>query len=189
MASKEFRIIISGEKVMPEETRNLNAGERKRSAEGKYFEDFKVGQTFEHSLGRTLTDNDNIWFTLLTCNTNPIHFNKDYSEKFFPGPPFNGRLVVNAALTFSVVAGLSVEDTSKHGVMLGLNNMKLTNPVFAGDTLYARSEVIAARDSKSHPETGIVTIRTAGYKQDNTIVIEFERTFLVRKKEKTWKGQ
>ncbi len=170
---------------MPEETRDLSSG---RSTEGRYFEDFKVGQVFKHSLGRTLTDNDNIWFTLLTCNTNPIHFNKDYAEKFFPGPPFNGRLVVNAALTFSIVAGLSVEDTSKHGVMLGLNNMKLTNPVFAGDTLYAKSEVMATRDSKSHPETGIITIKTTGYKQDNTIVIEFERTFLVRKSEKSWKG-
>jgi acyl dehydratase len=155
---------------------------------GKYFEDFKEGQVISHSLGRTITDVDNIWFTLLTNNTNPIHFNKDYAEKNFPGPPFNGKLVVNAALTFAIVAGLSVEETSKHGIMLGLTNLKLPNPVFGGDTLYAKSKVIGVRPSKSREGMGIVTIATQGFKQDSTPVIEFERTFLMRRKGKAWKG-
>ena len=154
---------------------------------GRYFEDFREGEKLKHSLGRTVTDTDNIWLTLLTCNTNPVHFNKDYCEKYFPGPPFNGRLVVNAALTFSIIAGLSVEDTSKYGVMLGLNNMKLPSPVFAGDTLYARSEVLSTRESKSRPEMGIVTIKTEGYKQDGKVVMEFERTFMVSKRGKALK--
>ena len=157
-------------------------------APGKYFEDFKEGQVIRHSLGRTVTDVDNIWFTLLTNNTNPIHFNKDYAEKNFPGPPFNGRMLVNAALTFAIVAGLSVEETSKHGVMLGLNNLKLPNPVFAGDTLYAESKVISKRKSNSRPGMGIVTITTRGYKPDSTTVIMFERTFLTRMKGKVWKS-
>ena len=162
------------------------AGERETA--GRYFEDFGEGQVFKHPLGRTITDVDNIWLTLLTNNTNPIHFNKDYCEKNFPGEPFRGRLTVNAALTFAVVAGLSVEDTSKHGVMLGLNNMKIPNPVFAGDTLYAESTVLSARESKSRPGMGIVTIKTRGYKQDGTTVMEFERTFLTRMKGKAWTG-
>jgi len=156
--------------------------------EGKYFEDFEKGQLMKHPLGRTITDADNIWFTLITCNTNPIHFNKDYAEKNYAGPPFNGQMLVNAALTFAIVAGLSVEETSKHGVMVGLNNMKLVNPVFPGDTLYAESEVIETRESKSRQGMGLVTIRTKGYKPDHTEVIEFERTFLTRKKGTVWKG-
>lgn len=155
---------------------------------GRYYEDFHEGDVYKHSLGRTVTDNDNIWFTLMTCNTNPIHFNKDYCEKNFPGEPFNGRMTVNAGLTFGIVGGLSVEDTSKHGVMLGMNNLKLVNPVFAGDTLYAESTVIGKRESKSHEGMGIVTIKTRGYKQDQKTVIEFERTFLMRMKGKVWKG-
>ncbi len=160
--------------------------EQARTSQGRYFEDFQVGQVFKHSLGRTITETDNIWFTLLTCNTNPVLFNKDYCEKYYGGAPFGGRLLVNAALTFSTVAGLSVEDTSKYGVMLGLDNMKLPNPVFPGDTLYAKSEVLATRESKSHPEMGIVTIKTYGYKQDDTTVMEFERTFMIRKRNKSW---
>jgi acyl dehydratase len=155
---------------------------------GKFFEDFEVGQVLKHSLGRTITDADNIWFSLITNNTNPIHFNKDYAERNFPGPPFNGRMLVNAALTFAIVSGLSVEETSKNGVMLGLANLKLPNPLFPGDTVYAESKVISKRQSKSNYDMGIVTIVTRGYKQDSTMVIEFERTFLIRKKGKIWKG-
>jgi itaconyl-CoA hydratase len=161
----------------------------KEEVSGRYYEDFSVGQVLKHSLGRTITETDNTWFTLLTCNTNPVHFNKDYCEKYYPDPPFNGRLLVNAALTFSITAGLSVEDTSKYGVMVGLSNMKLPNPVFPGDTLYAESNVLAVRESKSHPEMGLVTIRTRGYKQDGTTAIEFERTFMIRKRGRVWKSK
>jgi itaconyl-CoA hydratase len=155
---------------------------------GRFFEDFKKGEVIKHRLGRTITDVDNIWFSLLTCNTNQVHFNQDYTQKNFPGAPFNGRMLVNAALTFAVAAGLSVEDTSKNGVMVGLSNMKLTNPVFGGDTLYAESEVVETRESKSRKGMGLVTIKTRGYKQDGTTVIEFERTFLTRSKGRVWKG-
>ncbi|MDA4130024.1 MAG: MaoC family dehydratase [Thaumarchaeota archaeon] len=155
---------------------------------GRFFEDFETGQFLKHELGRTITDNDNISFTLMTCNSNPIHFNQDYCEKNFPGPPFNGRMLVNAALIFAVVAGLSVADTSKNGVMLGMTDLKVTNPVFAGDTLYSESSILSKRESKSREGMGIVTIKTRGYKQDGTTVMEFERTFLTRKRGQVWKG-
>jgi acyl dehydratase len=154
---------------------------------GRFYEDFSVGEVLKHPLGRTITDVDNIWFTLLTCNTNPIHFNKDYCEKNYPGAPFNGILVVNAALTFAVIAGLSVEDTSKHGFMLGLTNLKLVNPVFAGDTLYAESTVVDKRESKSRAGMGIVAIKTRGFNQKGDTIIEFERTFMIGKKGAVWK--
>jgi acyl dehydratase len=155
---------------------------------GRFYEDFVPGDIYKHPIGRTITDNDNIWYTLMTCNTNPIHFNKDYCEKRFPGAPFNGRLVVNAGLIQGVVSGISVEDTSKHGAMLGLNNLRVMNPVFAGDTLYSESTVLSTRESQSRPEMGIVTIKTRGYNQKGITVIEFERTFLIRKKGQVWKG-
>ncbi len=153
----------------------------------RYYEDFEVGQVLKNPLGRTITDTDNIWYTLLTCNTNPAHFNKDYCEKNFSAAPFNGRLIVNAGLILGIVAGLSVENTSKHGIMLGMNEMKVTAPVFAGDTLYSESNVLAKRESRSHPTMGIITIKTRGIKQDGSTVIEFERTFMIRKGGQSWK--
>lgn len=158
------------------------------SSRGRFYEDFEVGQILKHPNGRTLTEAENIWFSLLTNNTNPIHFDQVYSAKNFPGPPFKGRMLVNATLTFAILVGLSVEDTSKHGVMLGLSNMKIPNPVFPGDTLYAESVVVGKRESESHREMGIVTIKTTGYNQDRKLVMEFERTFLTRKRGEVWKG-
>ena len=146
-----------------------------------------MGQILRHPSGRTITDTDNIWFTLLTCNTNQIHFNKEYAAKNFANPPFNGRLVVNSLLTFSLVLGLSVDDTSKNGIMLGMTDWKAVNPVFAGDTIYSESEVVDKRESKRHPNMGLVTIKTRGFKQDGAPVIEFKRTFMVRKSQKEWK--
>ncbi len=156
---------------------------------GPYFEDFKVGQRFIGSVGRTITDVDNIWFTLLTNNSNQIHFNKDYVEKFFPGEPFKGRLVVNGFLVMAIVAGLLVESTSKNGFMISIDNVRFINPVFADDTIYAEAEVIDVRESKSRPEIGIVRIKTIGKNQRGEIVIEFERTFMVRKRGKMWSGE
>ncbi|ARM75533.1 MaoC family dehydratase [Acidianus manzaensis] len=158
------------------------------SAEGPFFEDLKVGLKFKSKVGRTITDVDNIWFTLLTNNSNQIHFNKDYTEKYFKGEPFNGRLVVNGFLTLSIVAGLLVEETSQNGFMLGIDNVKFESPVFAGDTIYAEAEVIEARESKSRLGFGIVKIRTYGYNQRGEKIIEFDRVFMVRKKGSTWKG-
>jgi len=156
--------------------------------EAPYFEDFKVGQKFKSRVGRTITETDNIWFTLLTNNSNQIHFNKDYTEKVFPGEPFNGRLVVNGFLTLAIVAGLLVEQTSQNGFMLGLENVRFLHPVFPGDTIYAEAEVIEVRESKSRPDFGIVKIRTYGYNQKGEKVIEFDRVFMVRKRGAVWKG-
>ncbi|MEM0104833.1 MAG: MaoC family dehydratase [Candidatus Methanomethylicia archaeon] len=157
-------------------------------SEAPYFEDFKVGQKFKSKVGRTITETDNIWFTLLTNNSNQIHFNKDYVEKVFPGEPFNGRLVVNGFLTLAIVAGLLVEQTSQNGFMLGIENVKFLHPVFPGDTIYAEAEVVEVRESKSRPDFGIVKIRTYGYNQKGEKVIEFDRVFMVRKRGAIWKG-
>jgi len=156
--------------------------------DGPFFEDFHESAVITHSMGRTVNDTDNIWFTLVTCNTNQIHFNKDYAEKAFPGAPFHGRLLVNAFLTLAIVVGLTVEDTSKNGIMLGLNDLRVPNPTFAGDTLYAESKILSVRESASRPEMGIVEIATRGYKQDGTTVIEFRRTIMVRKRKAKWSG-
>ena len=154
--------------------------------EGPFYENFEVGQKISHECGRTITDNDNIWFSLLTCNSNQIHFNKDYTEKFFSKSPFNGRLVVNSALIFSVVLGLSAKDTSKNGIMLGMTDWEVIHPSFAGDTIYAESEVVAKRESESHPTMGLVTVNTRGFNQTNTTIMRFKRTFMIRKSGKEW---
>jgi itaconyl-CoA hydratase len=157
------------------------------SDEGPFYEDFTVGQVLNHSDGRTITDTDNIWFTLLTCNSNQIHYNQEYVKANFSDPPFNGRLVVNSLFVLSTVFGLSVRDTSRNGIMLGMSSWKVTHPTFAGDTVRAKTEILAKRESKSHPSMGIITVRTQGFKQNDTSIMEFERTFMVRKRNKEWK--
>ena len=154
--------------------------------EGPFYEDFRVGQKIQHKTGRTLTDTDNIWFTLLTNNANQIHFNKEYAEKFFSAPPFSGRIVVNSFLILSLVIGVSSSDTSRNGIMLTLSNCKMLTPTFAGDTISADTEVLSKRESKSHEDMGIVTVRTTGYKQGKVPVVEFERTFMTRKTGRKW---
>ena len=146
---------------------------------GRFFEDFKVGDVYRHAIGRTLSETDNTWFTLLTCNTNEIHFNADYAAQTEFGRP-----LMNSCLTLSLVTGLSVEDISQNIVAnLGWDKVTLPAPVFAGDTIYAESEVLETRPSKSRPGQGIVRLRTKGFKQDGTVVIEFERTVLVYSRE------
>jgi len=146
---------------------------------GRFFEDFKVGDVYRHAIGRTLSETDNTWFTLLTCNTNEIHFNADYAAQTEFGRP-----LMNSCLTLSLVTGLSVEDISQNIVAnLGWDKVTLPAPVFAGDTIYAESEVLETRPSKSRPGQGIVRVRTKGFKQDGTVVIEFERTVLVYSQE------
>jgi len=144
---------------------------------GRFFEDFEVGDIYRSRLGRTITESDNIQFTLLTNNTNQIHFNADYASR----TEFK-RPLVNSAMTLSVIAGLGVADISENGFALGWDYIKLPNPVFAGDTLYSESEVISRRESKSRPEQGIVKVRTRGVNQDGLIVIEYERSVMVWKK-------
>jgi len=144
---------------------------------GRFFEDFEVGDVYRSRLGRTITETDNIQFTLITNNTNQIHFNADYASRTEFGKP-----LVNSALTLSVVAGLGVSDVSENGFALGWDWIKIPNPVFAGDTLYAETEVVSVRQSKSRPEQGIVKVRTTGINQNGQVVIEYERSVMVWKR-------
>jgi itaconyl-CoA hydratase len=143
-------------------------------ASGRFFEDFAVGDTYRSRLGRTITQADNIWFTLLTNNTNQIHFNEHYASfTQFKRP------LVNSGLTLAIVAGLMVSDTSEYGFALGLDNMKLPNPLYEGETLYADTSVLEARASQSRPGWGVVKVRQRGIKQDGTIVLVMDRTFMI----------
>jgi itaconyl-CoA hydratase len=150
---------------------------RYRESHGRYFEEFEVGAVYEHRPGRTITEADNIQFSLLTMNFHPLHCDAVYGAK----SEF-GRCLVNSALTIAIVLGMSVADVSAKAVAnLGLDKLRLTAPVFPGDTIYAESEVISKRESKSRPTQGLVTVRTAARKADGTIFMTFERTVLVPK--------
>lgn len=144
---------------------------------GRFFEDFVVGDVFEHPLGRTVTTTDNIWFTLLTQNTAPLHFDHEYARRTEFGQP-----LFNSTFTLALVAGQSVTDISQNVFAnLGWGEITLPNPVFEGDTIRSRSTVEAVRESKSRPNVGVVTVRTTGIKQTGETVIEFTRTLLVYK--------
>lgn len=145
---------------------------------GRVYEDFEVGDVYRHPLGRTILSADNTWFTLLTQNTNPIHFDRVYSA----GTEF-GKPLVNSCLTLSLVTGQSVTDLSQNVMAnLGWGDVRMPHPVFEGDTIYSQSEVLEKRESKSRPNVGIVKVKTSGFNQDGTIVIEFTRTFMVYKR-------
>ncbi|RTI02480.1 acyl dehydratase [Thermus scotoductus] len=144
---------------------------------GRFYEDFEVGQVIEHPLGQTVTQADNIWFTLLTLNTNPIHFDQVYASKTEFGRP-----LVDSTFTLALVTGLSVADISQNAINLGWDKVRLPHPVFEGDTIYAKSEVLEKRESRSRPHMGIVRVKTTGYNQEGKIVIEFERTIMVYKR-------
>lgn len=151
---------------------------RSRESYGRHFEDFAVGDVYEHRPGRTLTEYDNISFTLLTMNTHPLHFDSEYARHSEFGKP-----LVNSALTLAIVAGMSVSDVSQKAIAnLGWNDIRLTAPVFAGDTIYAESEVLETRESRSRPTQGIVKVKTTGKKADGTVFMTYERTVLVPKR-------
>jgi itaconyl-CoA hydratase len=142
---------------------------------GRFFEDFDVGDVYRSRLGRTVTEADNIWFTCLTLNTNQIHFNTPYaaSTRF-------ERPLVNSTFTLALITGLSVADTSENAVAnLGWSDVRLPHPVFIGDTLWAESEILEMRRSRSRPDVGIVSIKTRGVNQQAQEVITFERSFMV----------
>lgn len=141
------------------------------------FEDFEIGEVIKHPLGRTITQADNIWFTLLTVNSNPIHFDEHYASQTEFGRP-----LVNSAFTLALITGLSVGDLSQNAVNLGWDEVRMPNPVFEGDTIYAATEVLDKRESRSRPKQGIVTFKTTGYKHDGTVVMEYRRTILVFKR-------
>jgi itaconyl-CoA hydratase len=145
---------------------------------GRFFEDFEVGDVYEHPLGRTVLPTDNSWFTLLTQNTAPIHFDAHYASQTEWGRP-----LVDSTFTLALVTGQSVTDVSQNVMAnLGWDNVRLPNPVFEGDTIYSRSEVLEARESKSRENVGVVKVRTTGLNHEGTEVITFERTLLVYKR-------
>jgi itaconyl-CoA hydratase len=165
----------------PKEDPQLSAADERAPVEwrGRFFEDFEVGDVYRSRLGRTVTKTDNQWFTLLTLNTNQMHFNDAYAE----GTPF-GQPLVNSVFTLALVTGMSVPDTSENATAnLSWNDIKLPRPVFEGDTLWSESEILELRESASRPNVGIVSIRTRGINQKHEVVIEFRRTFMVYKRD------
>jgi acyl dehydratase len=150
-------------------------GEVKPGWAGRLFEDFEVGDVYRHALGRTVLPTDNAWFTLLTQNTAPIHFDAHYASQTEWGKP-----LVDSTFTLALVTGQSVSDVSQNVMAnLGWDEVRLPAPVFEGDTIYSQSEVLETRPSRSRPNVGIVVVETKGYNQDGTVVITFKRTLLV----------
>jgi acyl dehydratase len=146
---------------------------------GRFFEDFEVGDIYEHPLGRTVTTTDNAWFTLLTQNTAAIHFDRHYAEQ----TEFK-RPLVDSTFTLALVTGQSVTDVSQNVFAnLGWDEVRLPNPVFEGDTIYSSSEVLEKRESRSRQNVGIVKVKTTGFSQEGEVVITFNRTIMVYKKD------
>lgn len=143
--------------------------------QGRFLEDFEVGDVYHHTLGRTVIDADNSWFTLVTQNSARLHFDEHYasSTEF-------GRPLVNSCFTIALVTGQSVFDVSFNvKANLGWDEVRLPNPLYVGDTVYSSSRVLSTRESRSHPDAGIVEVETKGYNQDGTVVITYRRTVLV----------
>jgi itaconyl-CoA hydratase len=155
-------------------------GERRfRECHGLYYEDIVVGEVVEHRPGRTVTEADNIWQSLLAVNLHPLHIDAAYAEKSEWGRP-----LVSSLVTLSIVTGMSVNSTSARGIAnLGWEEVRLLQPVFVGDTLYAESEFLKKRLSRSRPTLGLVTCETRGSKADGTVFLTFRRTFLVPTRE------
>jgi itaconyl-CoA hydratase len=152
--------------------------QRYRERFGRYFEDFTVGDVYEHRPGRTITATENTWFTLLTMNQHPLHFDVEYAKHSEFGKP-----IVASPFTLALIVGMSVSDVSQKAIAnLGWKEIKMPAPVFAGDTLYAESVVLAVRESRSRPTQGLVTVKTIGRNQHGTVVMEFERTMLIAKR-------
>jgi itaconyl-CoA hydratase len=144
------------------------------SGVSRTYEELEVGAVYRSRHGRTVLEADNVWFTLLTLNTNPIHFDAEYAATTEWGRP-----LVDSTFTLALVTGLSVPDVSEHGVNLGWDEVRLLKPVFAGDTIHAETEVLSKRESQSRPGSGIVRVRTRGLNQRDEIVISFERAIML----------
>ena len=138
------------------------------------YEELEVGAVYRSRHGRTVLEADNVWFTLLTMNTNPIHFDAEYAATTEWERP-----LVDSTFTLALVTGLSVVDVSEHGVNLGWDEVRLLKPVFAGDTIRAETEVLSKRESQSRPGSGIVRVRTRGLNQRDEVVISFERAIML----------
>ena len=148
---------------------------------GPYFEDFEVGQVIRHPIGRTISEADNTWFTLLTLNTNQMHFNRQYAEH----SEF-GRILVNSGFSVGLVLGMSVPQTSHHApANLGFEEIRLPHPIHVGDTIWVETRVLGLRESKSRPQVGIVRVRTRGLNQDGRVCVTFVRSFMVYRRDAT----
>ena len=148
---------------------------------GRFFEDFVVGDVYQHPFGRTISEADSTWFTQLTCNTNQNHFNADLAKS---NPISGGRIIVNSGLTVALVLGLSVIDMSQNAVAnLGWTDIKLTHPVYIGDTIYAESGCTEMRESSSRPNMGLITMFTRGLNQDGDQIVSWVRTVMLPKRE------
>jgi itaconyl-CoA hydratase len=146
---------------------------------GRFFEDLAVGDVYRSRLGRTISEADNVWFTCLTLNTNQIHFNVPYAERTQFRHP-----LVNSAFTLALVTGMTVPDTSENAAAnLAWTDITLPKPVFVGDTIWAESEILDLRESRSNPSVGIVTMRCRGINQRREVVVEFKRTFMLYKRD------
>ncbi|HEX2031569.1 MAG TPA: MaoC family dehydratase [Actinomycetota bacterium] len=146
---------------------------------GPYFEDFEAGQVIRHSIGRTISEADNTWFTLLTVNTNQMHFNRTYAER----SEF-GRILVNSGFSVGLVVGMSVLETSHNAVAnLGFEEIRFPNPLFVGDTVWIESHVLDVRPSRSRPHAGIVRVRTRGLNQDGKVCVTFVRSFMAYRRD------
>lgn len=144
-----------------------------------FLEDFSVGQVIRHSIGRTISEVDNTWFTLLTLNTNQIHFNQQYAER----SEF-GKILVNSGFSLGLVLGLSVLETSHHALAnLGFEDIRFPHPLFVGDTVWTETLVLGVRASKSRPDAGIVRVRTRGLNQDGKVCVDYVRSFLVYRRD------
>jgi acyl dehydratase len=149
--------------------------QRYRETFGRHFEDFQIGDVYEHRPGKTVLESDNHLFTLLTLNTHPLHFDAEYGA----ATEFGRNLVVST-YTLSLLIGMSVSDISQKTIAnLGMDEVRFSHPVFAGDTLYAESEVLEKRASKSRPGQGVVTVRTTGKNQRGEVVCTFKRSMLI----------
>ncbi|MCA1857360.1 MaoC family dehydratase [Massilia oculi] len=149
--------------------------QRFRETFGRYYEQFQVGDVYEHRPGRTITETDNTWFTLLTMNTHPMHFDEQYAR----ASEF-GKCIVCSPFTVALMVGMSVTDVSQKAIAnLGWSDIRMTFPLFAGDTLTCESEVLEKRESASRPGAGIVSVRTTGFNQDGKVVCQFTRTMLI----------
>ena len=150
----------------------------KQGWQGRFYEDFEIGDLYRHPLGRTVTETDNTWFTLLTMNTNQAHFNAEVGRQSEFGRP-----LVVSTLTIAIAIGQSVIDTTQNAFAnLGLDKLTLSHPVYTGDTLFSESLVLSKRESASRREAGIVTIKTRALNQDGDEVLRFDRTFYVHKR-------
>lgn len=147
---------------------------------GRFFEDFVVGDVYQHAIGRTISEADCTWFTQLTCNTNQNHFNAHFAES---NPVSGGRIIVNSGLTVAIILGMTVLDMSQNAVAnLGWNDIKLTHPVYIGDTLYAESICTDKRESSSRPETGIITMFSRGLNQHGDVITSWTRSVMIPKR-------